>query len=363
MLKTTEACGTSYVPDDADGNMTAKINKQTSDTTVYIYDIENKLVQVQKAGMLAQYAYDALGRRMSKTVNGSATHYRYDGENLILEMNGNDSVVADYTFGAGIDNPLEMNRNGNNYYYVKDGLGSVTALTNDAGSVVHEYRYAVFGKIVSESGDAVENPFTYTSREYDKETGNYYYRARYYDPQIGRFICEDPKGLKAGDYNLYRYVFNSVINVNDPLGLWSVGGTVSGGIGILGGLVTISVTSKGEVYVTGGLGYGVGLGVSIGASPTDPSEGVTTEATITGGTGILGGSGTVTNDLTGNNFTTSVSGGFGFGYGQTITTSVTVLLNPPDNTQYTPAPPSKDVFSPDVTSVKTNLSTPNNGCQ
>jgi RHS repeat-associated protein len=155
-----------------------------------VYDIENKLVQVKKPGMMAQYAYDALGRRMSKTVNGKSTHYRYDKDNLTLEMSGQDSVTADYTFGLGIDNPLTMRRSGQNYFYIKDGLRSVMALTDDAGNVRHEYKYAVYGKIVDESGDTVENPFTYTSRERDGETGNYYYRARYFNNVAGRFLNE-----------------------------------------------------------------------------------------------------------------------------------------------------------------------------
>jgi len=198
--------------------MTAKINKQTNDTTVYIYDIENKLVQVQKPGMIAQYVYDALGRRMSKTVNGNSTHYRYDGENLILEMNGNDSVVADYTFGAGIDKPLQISRNGQNYYYHSDGLGSIRTLTDDGGNVVQSYNYSVFGKIVEQTG-SLENPFTYTGREYDKETGNYYYRKRYYDAGNGRFLSEDPAGFIGGDYNLYRFVDNDPVDWLDPYGL------------------------------------------------------------------------------------------------------------------------------------------------
>jgi RHS repeat-associated protein len=215
-LTEDDSCTYTY---DADGNMTAKINKQTEDTTVYTYDIENKLVQVQKAGMLARYTYDALGRRMSKEVNGEVKHYRYDGEDLILEMNGNDSITANYTFGPGIDDPLEMNRAGNEYYYVKDALGSVTSLTDNSGNVVHEYNYSVFGKIVSESGDSVENPFTYTSRELDKETGNYYYRARYYDPKNGRFLNEDPIGFRGSDENFYRYCINNPLNYFDPTGL------------------------------------------------------------------------------------------------------------------------------------------------
>jgi RHS repeat-associated protein len=203
---------------DADGNMTEKIDKTTGDTTHFVYDIENKLVEVRKPGMLAKYTYDALGRRMSKEVNGEVKQFRYDEEDLILEMDANNSVTANYTFGPGIDNPLKMNRNGNNYYYVKDGLGSVTALTDSTGNVKHEYKYGVFGKVVEESGDTIENPFTYTSRELDKETGNYYYRARYYDPEIGIFISEDPIQLAAGDVNYYRYLWNNPLNWKDPFG-------------------------------------------------------------------------------------------------------------------------------------------------
>jgi YD repeat-containing protein len=170
---------------DLDGNMTAKIEKITGDTTVYTYDIENKLVQVQKPGLVARYGYDAMGRRMGKTVNGVSTHYRYDREDLILQMNGSDSIVANYTFGPGIDNPLTMNRGGQNYYYVKDGLGSVTALTDNNGTVVHEYHYAVFGKLLAETGDSVESFFLYTGRELDREAGLYFYRARYFNAETG----------------------------------------------------------------------------------------------------------------------------------------------------------------------------------
>ena len=187
---------------DADGNMTARVNKLTGDSTIYTWDIENKLVEVRKPDMLARYTYDAFGRRMSKEVNGVKTQFRYDGQNLILEMDAQDSVTANYTFGPGVDNPLMMQRNDKNYYYVKDGLGSVAALTDSMANVVHEYKYSVFGEIIEETGDGIENPFTYTSREYDKETGNYYYRMRYYESRIGRFISEDPLGLK-GDINMF----------------------------------------------------------------------------------------------------------------------------------------------------------------
>jgi len=188
----------------------------------YIWDIENKLIEVRKSGIIARYTYDALGRRIGKEVNGVTKQFRYDGEDLIMEMNSDDSITASYTFGPGIDNPLMMNRNDNNYYYLKDGLGSVTALTDSTSNIIKEYKYSVFGKIVEETGDStLENPFTYTAREYDKETGNYYYRARYYSPEMGRFISEDRIRFSAGDINFYRYVFNNVSNFIDPFGLES----------------------------------------------------------------------------------------------------------------------------------------------
>lgn len=204
---------------DLDGNQTEKINKATGDTTRFTYDIENKLLQVQKSGMLAKYAYEATGRRMAKTVNGTTTQLRYNGNNLIIEMNGNDSITASYTFG-GIDKPLMTNRNNKDYYYVQDGLGSVTALTDSNATVVKQYKYSVFGVITDETGDtAAWNPFTYTSREYEKDVGIYFYRARYYDPGTGRFLSSDPLAEKGHQVLSYRYASNSPLSFADPQGL------------------------------------------------------------------------------------------------------------------------------------------------
>jgi RHS repeat-associated protein len=260
---------------DADGNMTTKISKQTHDTTTFMWDIENKLVEVRKPGMIVRHTYDALGRRMSKTVNGETKKFGYDGNDLILEMNGQDSILANYTHGPGVDDPLMMNRAGKNYYYTKDGLGSVTALTDSTGSVVHEYKYSVFGKIVEETGDSVENPFTYTSREMDGETGLMYYRARYYCPQTGRFLSEDPIGFTSRDMNFYRYCFNSPIKFLDPLGLFEIYGYAEGDlVGITGGEASIAISgdwshpSQSGIFIAGAGATGANVGVGIGAGFT-----------------------------------------------------------------------------------------------
>jgi RHS repeat-associated protein len=97
----------------------------------------------------------------------------------------------------------------------------VTGITDSIGNnVVQRYDYDSFGNIVSMLDPNFKQPYTYTSREYDEETGLYYYRARYYDSTIGRFISEDPIGLLGG-INLYSYVGNNAVNFVDPLGLQS----------------------------------------------------------------------------------------------------------------------------------------------
>ena len=125
--------------------------------------------------------------------------------------------VASWTFGPGIDQPLAMNRGGVMHYYLADGLGSIRALADSAGNVDQAYEYSVFGEITAQSG-GVENPFTYTAREWEPEVGLYYYRARWYEAQVGRFVSEDPIGFGGGDANLYRYVRNGPATATDPAG-------------------------------------------------------------------------------------------------------------------------------------------------
>lgn len=111
-----------------------------------------------------------------------------------------------------------MSRGGASYYYLRDGLGSVAALTDANAALVKEYKYGVFGNVVAEPG-IVENSFLYTGREWEKELGVYYYRARFYDPRTGRFMQEDPIGYLGGN-NFYLYTHNNPVNLIDPSGLF-----------------------------------------------------------------------------------------------------------------------------------------------
>jgi len=141
--------------------------------------------------------------------------YLYDGATLIEEMDNLGNVLARYTQSGLIDESLGMFRSGVTSYYQADGLGSTSSLSNSKGTLANRYTYDWFGKLTASTGTLL-NPFQYTGREFESETGIYEYRARYYDPNDGRFNSEDPIAFRGG-VNFYRYVLNNpVINVDPP---------------------------------------------------------------------------------------------------------------------------------------------------
>jgi RHS repeat-associated protein len=103
-----------------------------------------------------------------------------------------------------------------------DALGSTLALSDSTGTLQTQYTYEPFGN-TTVSGSASGNRFQYTGRENDG-TGLYYYRARYYDPAIGRFISEDPARLWGGSTNFYAYAYDNPISYSDPFGLQATAG-------------------------------------------------------------------------------------------------------------------------------------------
>jgi len=238
---------------DANGNLTRQTAKSGGAITNYTWNAQDQLTQIDfPDDTTATYRYDGLGRRIEKNVHGSTTRYVYDQLNMVLEYDGANNLAARFSYGDGVDQPLSMSRAGERFFYQTDHLGSVMTLTDEAGVVVNSYEYDTFGQIQKLS-ENVPNPFTYTGRELDAESGFYYYRARYYDPGIGRFISEDPTGFVSKDPNFYRYVFNRPITLTDPLGR-GLKESLSGGIKIGGGVLGLIGTVAAAIAIANPVG-------------------------------------------------------------------------------------------------------------
>ncbi|WP_244953581.1 RHS repeat-associated core domain-containing protein [Xanthomonas axonopodis pv. vasculorum] len=181
----------------------------------YVWDDRDRLSQITQGGtVIASYSYDALGRRTAKTEGGATTQYLYDGRNPVQETQG--TTINPILTGLGIDQRYARNDTGGRTYFLTDQLGSTRVLTNAAGGAVQRYDYDPYGT-TTQSSTAYTNPYQYTGRERDT-SGLYYYRARYYKPELGRFISEDPIKLTGG-VNSYSYVGGNPLSRIDPLGL------------------------------------------------------------------------------------------------------------------------------------------------
>jgi len=208
---------------DANGNQTA----DGSGSRFYFYDYENRLIKVSSDApgttVIAEYLYDPMGRRIRKAVGVDTTEYYYADEHVIEERTSTDTTL--FVFGDDTDQCFLMKRGSNNWYYHYDALGSVVSITNSGGTVVEQYEYDAYGAVtrynasfVVQSSSSTGNPFYFTGRRLDEETGLYYYRARHYEPTSGRYLQRDPQGYIDG-MNLYAYVNNNPINRIDPFGL------------------------------------------------------------------------------------------------------------------------------------------------
>ena len=200
---------------DANGNLTSKTD--TSGSWTYSWDYENRLKQASEAnGATVNYAYDALGRRVHLTSSaGGITKFVYDGSDVIRDLDVNGNTITDYVSGPGIDNKLRMTAGGVTFYFATDHLSTTRALIDASGSLTSTLNYDSFGNVI---GGSASTRYTYTGREADSDTGLMFYRARWYDPQQGRFASMDPLGFRGGDLNLFAYVLNNPANFRDPTG-------------------------------------------------------------------------------------------------------------------------------------------------
>jgi RHS repeat-associated protein len=213
---------------DANGNL------RWDGVIICTYNYLNQLTKVIRSDdeqILGEYKYDCLGRRIYKrawnddTESFTETNFYYDGVRCIEEQTTGGTTIATYVFGNGVDEVLTMDRNSETYYYHENSLGSIYAVTTATGIVAERYSYDAYGNVSFFDADGnsivtstIGNHILFTGREFDEETGLYYYRARYYSAEQGRFLSRDP-AADDGLLNLYTYVANSPYNFTDPTGL------------------------------------------------------------------------------------------------------------------------------------------------
>jgi RHS repeat-associated protein len=206
--------GTTTETYDLNGNLATTTDAGV--TTTYTWNARNQLTGISKTGFTASFTYDSFGRRTGRTVNGVVTNYVYDGLNPVQEKNG-ATVTANLLTGLGIDEFFTRTDSVGVRSLLPDALNSTVALGDGTGTLQTQYTYEPFG-ITSQTGAASTNSYKFTGRE-DDGTELMYYRARYYQPRLQRFISEDPSGFLGGDVNMYAYVLNRPLNYNDPYGL------------------------------------------------------------------------------------------------------------------------------------------------
>jgi RHS repeat-associated protein len=163
------------------------------------------------------------GRRISRseTAGGESVELTFDGQDVVLDRFGNGEEIK-YLNGARIDNKLRRTIKGEQaQYFLSDQIGSTVALTNADGEIIEQTDYDAFGI----QTNTLSTRYGFTGRERDEQTGLMFYRARWYSPELGRFVSEDPIGFKGKDMNWFGYVKNNPVKFIDPKGthpiLWA----------------------------------------------------------------------------------------------------------------------------------------------
>lgn len=198
--------------------VTGQTSGSVAEVTYNTYNLLDQLIKVYNKDKVTKYTYDHEGLRIKKEFDNEIIKYIYDGSNLVAELNNNDSVKATYLYGTSLI--LQKDNEGNKHYYFFNYHGDVVAITDNQGNVENRYEYNAYGEDYTFK-NGVRNPLKYFGQYFDEETGNYYLRARYYNPDVMRFITEDSylgNNTDPLSLNLYTYCHNNPLTFIDPSG-------------------------------------------------------------------------------------------------------------------------------------------------
>lgn len=267
-------------------------------TNAFTWNARNQVATLNNVSSLQ---YDAFGQR---TQNPLGTSFLYDGANAAQELSGTTATAN--LLSGGIDEFFSRTDASGSFTPLRDALGSTIALVDGSGVIATSYSYDPFGG-TSVSGTISANEFQHTGRE-NEGNGLYYYRARYYNIQFGRFVSEDPVGLRGG-INRVAYALDNPISNADPSGLTttqiggSLSGTLWGGTGIISAGIVVDGSGNFGIYWSWGGGAGIGVGVSgtadayySNASNINDLAGPFVNLTVGAGDGVDAAAGTFAGD-------------------------------------------------------------------
>ncbi|WP_455712983.1 RHS repeat-associated core domain-containing protein [Streptomyces phaeochromogenes] len=261
----------------------------------YTWNARGRLTGLTKAGQNSTFTYDTIGDRTSATISGTTRKFLTDGSNPVAEQNATGETTATVAT-SGLDAFLTRTESGKTQIYLTDALGSIVGLADSDGTLATRYTYDPNGQ-PTPTGAISSNPYTFTGRENDG-TGLLYYRSRYYDPQTGRFISQDPIGYTGGT-NLYQYALSAPTTYTDPTGNSPliagcvIGGLMEGGMDWLGQRLSGRKVNWGQVGGTAAAGCLTGmLGVPSGGKIASRTAGSCLRNSFTGHTTVLMADGT-----------------------------------------------------------------------
>lgn len=214
-ISNTETNNLTY---DEKGNLTS------DGANNYNYDYENRLISIT-GNLSVEYKYDPLGRRIKKITPQEQITFYYSGDRVILEQDASGSDKKTFVYGLWIDDIIFSDSDAGKFFYHKNALGSVVGISDESTQFKEFYEYDPYGEVYfyDETLQPINtsqfsNLYLFTGRMLDSESNKYYYRARYYDFDLGRFLQMDPLGYVDG-MNLYEYGKGNALNNFDPSGL------------------------------------------------------------------------------------------------------------------------------------------------